>query len=76
MHDLFVFEQSGVDSEGHATGRFVATGIRPKVAERIEARGLMLPADLFARLGEHANADADRHTFAWLSQFSRQGVLK
>jgi pilus assembly protein CpaF len=49
MHDLFAFEQSGVDTDGHATGRFVATGIRPKVAERIEARGLKLPADLFAR---------------------------
>ena len=49
MHDLFTFEQAGVDSEGHATGRFVATGIRPKAAERIEARGLKLPADLFAR---------------------------
>jgi pilus assembly protein CpaF len=49
MHDLFTFEQSGVDAEGHAMGRFVATGIRPKVFERIEARGLKLPPDLFAR---------------------------
>ncbi|HZL35715.1 MAG TPA: CpaF family protein, partial [Tepidisphaeraceae bacterium] len=49
MHDLFVFEPSGVDGEGHATGRFIATGIRPKCAERIDNRGIKLPADLFLR---------------------------
>jgi len=49
MHDLFVFEQSGVDGDGHATGRFVCTGIRPRCAERIEHRGIRLPADLFMR---------------------------
>jgi len=49
MHDLFLYEQGGVDAEGHATGRFVATGIRPHTAERIESRGIRLPHDLFAR---------------------------
>lgn len=49
MHDLFVFESAGVDSDGHQIGRFIATGIRPKVAERIETRGIRLPADLFQR---------------------------
>ena len=49
MHDLFMFEQSGVDSEGHAVGRFIATGIRPRCAERIEHRGIRLPVDLFNR---------------------------
>jgi pilus assembly protein CpaF len=49
MHDLFFFEQSGVDGDGHATGRFVCNGIRPKCAERIEHRGIRLPADLFQR---------------------------
>jgi pilus assembly protein CpaF len=47
MHDLFSFEQAGVDIDGHATGQFVVTGIRPKCMERIEHRGLTLPADLF-----------------------------
>ncbi len=32
MHDLFVYEQQGVDDKGNATGRFVATGIRPRCA--------------------------------------------
>jgi len=49
MHDLFVFEASGVDGDGHAKGRFIATGIRPKCAEKIENRGIRLPSDLFLR---------------------------
>ncbi|MDB5358624.1 MAG: CpaF family protein [Phycisphaerales bacterium] len=49
MHDLFVFEPSGVDGDGHAKGRFIATGIRPKCAEKIENRGIRLPSDLFLR---------------------------
>ncbi len=49
MHDLFTFEQSGVDTEGHAVGKFVCSGIRPCCAERIEHRGIRLPGDLFQR---------------------------
>ena len=49
MHDLFVFEPHGIDGDGHATGRFVCTGIRPKCGERIENRGIKLPAEMFQR---------------------------
>src|SRR5687768_15957790 len=49
MHDLFTFEQRGVNEEGHAFGFFRVHGIRPKSADRIEHRGLRLPSDLFAR---------------------------
>ena len=49
VHDLFQFEQSGVDVDGHATGRFVASGIRPRCAERIQYRGISLPLELFQR---------------------------
>src|SRR4051794_41137541 len=49
MHDLFAYEQNGVDADGHATGRFTATGIRPRCADRIENRGIRLPSDLFLR---------------------------
>jgi pilus assembly protein CpaF len=49
MHDLFAFEQKGVDGDGHAVGHFVCNGIRPRCADRIENRGLRLPSDLFAR---------------------------
>ena len=49
MHDLFTFEQRGVDEAGHAIGYFRVHGIRPRCADRIESRGLRLPPDLFAR---------------------------
>jgi pilus assembly protein CpaF len=49
MHDLFTYEQSGVDENGNATGRFICNGIRPRCAERIEHRGIKLPVDLFQR---------------------------
>src|SRR5687768_5845453 len=49
MHDLFTFEQRGVDSDGHAVGVFIVHGIRPRCADRIERRGILLPADLFHR---------------------------
>ena len=49
MHDLFVFEQNGVDANGHATGQFVCSGIRPRCFDRIENRGINLPVELFHR---------------------------
>ena len=49
MHDIFTFEQTGVSESGHAIGEFRATGIRPRCMERVEAVGLSLPPDLFAR---------------------------
>jgi pilus assembly protein CpaF len=49
MHDLFTFEQRGVDENGHAIGFFRVHGIRPKCADRIEHRGMRLSPDLFAR---------------------------
>jgi pilus assembly protein CpaF len=49
MHEIFSFEQSGVDMEGHAVGCFQAPGIRPRCLDRIESRGIALPADLFLR---------------------------
>ena len=49
MHDLFLFEQTGVDADGHALGHFICTGIRPRCHERIESRGIRLPVELFQR---------------------------
>jgi pilus assembly protein CpaF len=49
MHDLFMWEPAGLDSDGHATGRFISTGIVPRCAQRIEHRGIKLPSDLFVR---------------------------
>jgi pilus assembly protein CpaF len=47
MQDLFVFERTGLSPEGKVTGRFRATGIRPKVVEKLEAGGVKLPTTMF-----------------------------
>jgi pilus assembly protein CpaF len=47
MQDIFVFERSGINAEGKVTGRFRATGIRPKASERLAASGIQLPMQLF-----------------------------
>jgi pilus assembly protein CpaF len=49
MHDIFMFEQTGVDERRVAQGHFVATGIRPNCLERLLAAGFRLPAGLFER---------------------------
>jgi pilus assembly protein CpaF len=47
MQDLFVFERTGLTPEGKVTGRFRATGIRPKCIEKMASLGITLPLDLF-----------------------------
>ena len=49
MQDIFVYEQTGVDEMGKVVGRFTATGIRPRFMSRLEASGITLPAEIFAR---------------------------
>jgi pilus assembly protein CpaF len=44
--DIFLYEKIGIE-EGRVRGRFRATGIRPKCADRIQASGRMLPAEMF-----------------------------
>ena len=46
MQDLFVFDQTTVDSEGRVRGTFRATGTRPQFARRLAAFGQQLPARL------------------------------
>jgi pilus assembly protein CpaF len=47
LQELFVFNQTGLDENRRVKGRFKATGIRPKFYERILAKGVTLPSDLF-----------------------------
>jgi len=47
MQDVFVFERLGVDEEGRVLGRFVATGVRPRFAERCRLFGVPLPDNIF-----------------------------
>jgi pilus assembly protein CpaF len=47
MQDIFVFEKTGVTSDGKVKGRFRATGIRPKCSERLLASGATLSPEMF-----------------------------
>src|SRR6185436_19783861 len=49
MHDLFTFQQTGVDERQDAEGQFHATGIRPNCAARLEKMGIPLPIGMFER---------------------------
>jgi len=47
MQDIFIFEKLGIDVNGHVFGRFRATGVSPKFADRLKKAGIVLPAGLF-----------------------------
>ena len=47
LQDIFVFEKTGIGEDGRVYGRFRATGLRPKCAERIAAAGINLPVAMF-----------------------------
>ena len=52
MQEIFVFEKLGVTQDGKVMGRFRATGVRPKCAERLRAAGIHLPPDMFEGVTE------------------------
>src|SRR4051794_5514928 len=52
MQEIFVFEKLGMTQDGKVMGRFRATGVRPKCAERLKAAGIHLPADMFEGVTE------------------------
>jgi pilus assembly protein CpaF len=47
MQDIFLFEKGGLAPGGKVTGRFRATGIRPKCNDRLAAAGNPLPMEMF-----------------------------
>jgi len=47
MQDIFLFEKRGIGAGGRVLGRFYATGIRPKFAEKLRVSGIAVPASLF-----------------------------
>ena len=47
MQEIFVFDKLGVGPDGNIIGRFRATGVRPKVSERLLASGIRLPTSMF-----------------------------
>ncbi len=47
MQDIFVFERHGMNLEGMITGRYVATGVRPRFADRCRLFGAPLIDGIF-----------------------------
>jgi pilus assembly protein CpaF len=47
MHDIFSFNQEGVDEQGHAQGRFTSRGIVPNCMARFHAAGITMPLNIF-----------------------------
>ncbi len=47
MQEIFCFDQTGVAPDGTVLGHFRATGIRPRFADRLQARGSTLSDHLF-----------------------------
>lgn len=52
MQDVFVFEKTGINENGRVTGRFRATGIRPKFSERLKTAGMAIPQSVFQTIVE------------------------
>jgi pilus assembly protein CpaF len=50
MQEIFAFQQSGINQAGQVVGRFRATGIRPKCADRLATAGVLLPMDMFSHV--------------------------
>ena len=50
MQEIFMYERTGVDSQGQVIGRFRPTGIRPRFAEKLKACGLQLPRVFFEEM--------------------------
>ena len=50
MQEIFMYERQGINEDGKVLGRFRATGIRPRFAERLSASGIDLSTALFSNL--------------------------
>ncbi|NVD96993.1 CpaF family protein [Massilia sp. BJB1822] len=47
MHEIFRYEQTGVDENGRVSGHFCATGLRPRFADRLRTFGAPVPDSAF-----------------------------
>ena len=54
MQDIFIFERTGLNPEGKVVGRFRATGVRPKCAEKLATMGIRLPIEMFEHVQQVA----------------------
>jgi pilus assembly protein CpaF len=69
MQELFVFERQGLNPDGSVKGEFRPTGIRPKFADNLKARGIPMPGGLFfdgpRAVGGDDDAPADSVAKGW-----------
>jgi pilus assembly protein CpaF len=47
LQEIFTFERIGVTDAGKVQGRFRATGIMPKLLERLRISGVNVPPTIF-----------------------------
>ena len=47
LQEVFTFERMGVNDAGKVQGRFHATGVAPKILERLRVSGIQLPERIF-----------------------------
>jgi pilus assembly protein CpaF len=47
LQEIFIFERTGVTSDGKVKGLFRGTGVRPKLLERLRVSGINLPDSVF-----------------------------
>ena len=47
IQDIFKWEQYGLDENGKVIGCHVATGVRPKFADKCKAKGIKVPLEIF-----------------------------
>jgi len=47
MQDIFKFQQTGVGMDGSVLGKFLPTGVRPRIADKLATRGATLPDHIF-----------------------------
>ena len=50
MQEIFLYERTGMGPQGQVIGRFRATGIRPRFAEKLKSCGMQLPRVFFEEL--------------------------
>ncbi|MDO8661636.1 MAG: ATPase, T2SS/T4P/T4SS family [Candidatus Omnitrophota bacterium] len=47
LNDIFIFKQTGVDTQGKVQGYFTATGYKPSFLDEIRVRGLAISEEIF-----------------------------
>jgi pilus assembly protein CpaF len=48
MQQIFVFNKTGIDSEGKVMGNFEFTGVRPVFVEKLQQAGIKIPRSIFS----------------------------